>query len=73
MDTVRWEVAGHHQQLTQTLIVRLLKTHFLHRSLIVKSQQNKTEFVIGPGVSGNVIGKDDGPHAGLARPRLAHQ
>merc|ERR1712073_77905 len=44
-DTVRCaalgaEVPGHcQQQLTQTLIVRLLKTHFLHRSLILKSQQ----------------------------------
>merc|ERR1712198_804814 len=39
------EVPGHRQQqLTQTLIVRLLKTHFfLHRSLIVKSQQNRIE------------------------------
>ena len=31
------EDPGHRQeQLTQTLIVRLLKTHFLHHSLIVK-------------------------------------
>ena len=42
-DTFRWAalgavVTGHHQkQLTQTLIVRLLKTHFFtHQSLIVK-------------------------------------
>ena len=50
-DTVRCaelgtEVPGHRQQqLTQTLIVRLLKTHFLHRSLIVKSQQNRIKLV----------------------------
>ena len=38
------EVPGHRQQqLAQTLMVRLLKTHFLHRSLIVKSQQNRIE------------------------------
>ena len=43
---------GHHQQqLTQTLIVRLLKTHtFQHRSLIVKSQQNRIELVTRPGL-----------------------
>ena len=40
------EVPGQRQQqLTQTLIVRLLKPHFLHRSLIVKSQQNRMELV----------------------------
>ena len=37
--TLGVEVQGHHQQqLTQTLIVHLLKTH--SRSLIEKSQQN---------------------------------
>ena len=44
------EVPGHRQkQLTQTLIVRLLKTHFLHQSLIEKSQQHIIELVINPG------------------------
>ena len=53
-DTVRWaalgtEVQGHHQQLlTQTLIVRCWKSTFLHRSLIVKSQQNRIELVTRP-------------------------
>ena len=44
------EVPGHRQeQLTQTLIVRLLKTHFFtHRSLIVKSQQNRIGLVAKP-------------------------
>ena len=37
-------------QLTQTLIVRLLKTHFVHGSLIVKSQQKRIELVTRPGV-----------------------
>ena len=33
----------------QTLIVRLLKTHFFtHRSLILKSQQNRIELVTRP-------------------------
>ena len=32
----------------QTLIVRLLKTHFLRRSLIVKSQHNRIELVTRP-------------------------
>ena len=37
-------------ELTQTLIVRLLKTHlFLHLSSIVKSQQNRIELVTVPG------------------------
>ena len=51
-DTVRCavldaEVPGHRkEQLKQTLIVRLLKTHFFtHWSLIIKSQQNKIELV----------------------------
>ena len=54
-DTVRCgalgaEVPGHRQQqLTQTLIVRLLKTHFLHQSLIAKSQQIRIELVTRPG------------------------
>ena len=54
-DTVRCgapgaEVPGRRQQqLTQTLIVRLLETHFFHRSLIVKSQQNRIELVTRPG------------------------
>ena len=26
-----------------------------------------------PRVPGYIVGEDDGPHAGLARPRLAHQ
>merc|ERR1711923_120706 len=52
-DTVRCaalgaEVPGHRQQLTQTLIVRLMQTHFLYRSLIVKSQQNLLELVTRP-------------------------
>ena len=43
---------GHRQQqLTQTLIVRLLKTHFLHQSLIFKSQQNRIELVTRPGAT----------------------
>ena len=53
--TVRWaalgaEVPGYRQQqLTQTLIVHLLKTHFFtHRSLILKSQQNRIELVTRP-------------------------
>ena len=54
-DTVRCaalgaEVPGHCQEkLTQTLIMRLLKPHFLHRSLILKSQQNRIELVTRPG------------------------
>ena len=36
------------EQLMQTLIVRLLKIHFLHRSLIVKSQQSIIELVARP-------------------------
>ena len=55
-DTVRCaslgtEVPGHrHKQLTQTLIVSLLKTHFFtFLSLIVKSQQNRIELMIKPG------------------------
>ena len=45
------EVPGHRQQqLTQTLIVRLLKTHFsTHGSLTVKSQQDIIELVTRPG------------------------
>ena len=44
------EVPGDRQkQLTQTLIVRLLKTHFSHRSSVLKSQQNIVEFVTRPG------------------------
>ena len=45
------EVPGQHQeQLTQTLIVRLLKNAlFVHRSLIEKSQQNRNELVARPG------------------------
>ena len=43
------EVPGHRQQqVTQTLIVRLLKTHFftfLYLSLIVKSQQIRIELL----------------------------
>ena len=51
-DTIRCgalgaEVPGH-RQLTQTLIVRLLKTHFLQRSLILKSQQDRNELVTRP-------------------------
>ena len=43
------EVPRHRQQqLTQTLIARLLKCTFLHRSLIVKSQQNRIELVTRP-------------------------
>ena len=37
------------KQLTQTLIVPLLKRAFFHRSLIVKSQQNIIELVNRPG------------------------
>ena len=47
------EKQGHRQlcqQLTQTLIVRMLKTHFfLQQSLILKSQQNRIELVTRPG------------------------
>ena len=48
------EVSGHSQkELTQTLIVHLLKTHFLHRSLLAKNQQNRIELVTRPdGFSG---------------------
>ena len=43
------EVPGHRQQqLTQTLIVRLLKRTCLHRSLIVKSRQNRIELGTRP-------------------------
>ena len=54
-DTVRCAALGMKvpgnckQQLTQTLIVGLLKTYFLHRSLIVKSQQQRIELVTRPG------------------------
>ena len=54
-DTIRCGVLGagvpghYREQLTQTLIVRLLETHFFHRSLIVKSQQNRIELVTRPG------------------------
>ena len=48
--TLGAEVPGHCQeQRTQILIVRLLETHFLHCSQIVKSQQNGIEFVTRPG------------------------
>ena len=53
-DTVRCaalgtEVPGHNQeQLTRSLIVRFLKTHFLHQSLVVKDQQNRIELVTRP-------------------------
>ena len=51
---------GHHQrQLTQTLVVRLLKTHFLHRSLILKSQQNRIELVARPGRDQSVEGPQE--------------
>ena len=44
------EVPGHRQkQLRQTLFVRLLKTHYLHRYMIVKSRQNRIELVTRPG------------------------
>ena len=44
------EVPRHRQhQLTRTLIVCLLKTHFLHRSLIVKSQLDIIESLTRPG------------------------
>ena len=40
------EVPGHcEQQLAQTLIKHLFKMHFLHRSLILKSQQNWIDLV----------------------------
>ena len=52
-DTVRCaalgaQVPGHRQQqLTQTLIVRLLKTHFFtHRALTLKSKQNRIELYV---------------------------
>ena len=49
------KVPGHRQQqLTQTLMVRLFKTHFLYQSLIVKSQQNRIELVTRP-ASGHVV------------------
>ena len=38
----------HQEPLMQTLIVRLLKTHFLHSSLIVKSQLNRIELLTRP-------------------------
>ena len=43
------EVLGHRQQqLMQTLIVCLLKTHFLRRSSIAKSQHNSIKLVSIP-------------------------
>ena len=49
------EVPGHRQQqLMQTLIVRLFETHFLHRSLILKSQQNRIVLVTRPGATQTV-------------------
>ena len=53
-DTVRCaalgaEVPGHRQQqLRQTLIVRLLKTHFFTLILDFESQQNRIELVTRP-------------------------
>ena len=53
-DTVRCTVQGAEvpgdcqKQLMQTLSVHLLKRHFLHPSLIVKSQQNMIELVTRP-------------------------
>ena len=47
------------KQLTKTLIVRLLKTHILHRSLIVKIQQNRIELVTRPAHQGRVPGLKD--------------
>ena len=44
------EVPGHRQQqLTQTLIVRLVKTHFLPAILDLESQQKRIELVTRPG------------------------
>ena len=45
----RPEVPGHRQQqLTQTLFVRLLKTHFFTSTLVLKSQQNRIALLTGP-------------------------
>ena len=45
------EVPGQYkEQVTQTLIVHLLKTHFLHRSSILKSLQNRIELVTRPDI-----------------------
>ena len=51
--TLGAEVPGHRQeQLTKTIIVRLLKMHgFLHQSLILKSQQNSIELVTRPALA----------------------
>ena len=50
------EVLGHRQQqLMQTLILGLLKTHFLYRSLIVKSQQIRIELVTRPAIVQTVL------------------
>ena len=47
--TIGAKVQGHNQeQLTQTLIVRLLKCTFLHRPLIMKIQQNRIELMTRP-------------------------
>ena len=44
------EVPGHRQkQLMQTLIVRLLKTHFFTPVLKMKSQYDRIELVTRPG------------------------
>ena len=52
------EVPGHRQQqLTQTLIVHLLKTHL---PLILKSQQNRIELVTRPGEVKHQLGKSIG-------------
>ena len=73
-DTVRSgvlgaEVSGHRQQqLTQTLIVHLLKTHFFtHRSLIVKSQQNKIELVTRAGPGQGQVGSRGHPRGASSK------
>ena len=55
------EVPGHRQQqLTQTLIVRLLKTHFFTLILEKKSQQNRTELVTRHGGGQEKVRRDPG-------------
>ena len=63
--TLGAEVPGHRQeQLTKTIIVRLLKMHgFLHQSLILKSQQN-IEFLARPAVEEMATLRESGSRPG---------
>ena len=54
------------------MIVRLLKMHFLHRSSIVKSQQNIIELVTRPGVSQTTVAVAGALPETAAAQQMAH-